>query len=118
MIRKSLVDARLSVSGVTAWVTSAISRATMQNDLKLLPLTMRAPPSVTSSTARIFHDLEGAVPINYSLILVKRQFFESGPLFFKGVCLLPRFLRGRPEFFSHFQKTRCYGCLPRECKPC
>ena len=42
---------KAGMSGVTAWVASAISRATMQNDLKLLPLTMRAPPSVTSSTA-------------------------------------------------------------------
>jgi hypothetical protein len=76
------MDARLSVSGVTACVASATSRATKQIDLKLIFPTMRAPPSVTSLTARILHDLEVAILINYSLILVKRRFFESGPLFF------------------------------------
>ena len=90
------------MSGVTAWVASATSRATMQNDLKLLLLTMRAPPSVTSPSARIFHDLKGMRPINYSLILVKRQSFERGPFFSQGVCFLPRFSPRRARVFFYY----------------
>ncbi len=33
----------------------------MHNDLDLIFLTTRAPPSVTSPTARLLHDPEGAV---------------------------------------------------------
>ena len=80
-IWKSLMDVRLAMSGVTAWVASANSRATMQSALKLLFPTMRAPPSVTSPTARNLHDLEGIVLINYSLILVKRRSLERRPFF-------------------------------------
>lgn len=58
-------------------------------------------------------------PINYSLILVKRKSFECGPLFFPR-RLFPSsfFAEEGPSFFLHFEKTRSYGCLPRECKPC
>ena len=107
------------MSGVTAWIASATSRATMQNDLKLLPLTMWAPPSVTSPTARILHDLEITVTINYSLILVKRQSLRAVPLFFPR-HLFPStlFAEEGPSFFLHVEKTLPCGCLPREGNLC
>src|SRR5271157_2560585 len=104
MIRKSLVDARLSVSGVTAWVTSAISRATMQNDLKLLPLTMRAPPSVTSSTACIFHDWKVPSLSTIRSFLSSDNRLRAVPFFLEASVSFHVFRRGGPEFFSTFRK--------------
>jgi len=58
-------------------------------------------------------------PINYSLILVKRQSFESGPLFFPGRLFPSTFLAEEgPSFFLHVEKTLPCGCVPREGKLC